>query len=188
MGYSCCFTGYRPHRFEFSAHGLRPEHVQRALAQQIERLYAEGYRDFYSGMCIGVDLWAAQAVAELAQRDPSVRLVGVIPFEGQDAYWSMTDQRTYRRLIGRCAQVVTVCTPEEAKQDAAACYRRRNRYMVDCCDAVLAVYTADGADSRSGTGATVRYARRQQKRILYIHPETLHTAEETVHQLQFPME
>lgn len=188
MGLSCCFTGYRPHRFAFSPHGLRPEHVQRALAQQIERLYAEGYRDFYSGMCIGVDLWAAQAVADLKRRDASVRLVGVVPFEGQDAYWSIADRRDYRRLIDACTQVITLCTADEAKRDAPACYRRRNRYMVDQADCLLAVYTADGSDSRSGTGATVRYARRQLKRILYIHPATLQTAEETVHQLQFSME
>ncbi len=188
MGRSCCVTGYRPHRFAFSAQGLRPEDVQRALAQQIERLYAEGYREFYSGMCIGVDLWAAQAVADLMERDESVQLVGVLPFEGQDAYWSMSDQRTYRRLLDRCSRVVTVCTAQEAKDNAPACYRRRNRYMVDQADTVLAVYTADGADTRSGTGATVRYARRQLKRIVYIHPETLKTAEETVHQLQFSLE
>ncbi len=187
MGYSCCFTGYRPHRFDFSADGLRQEHIQNALAQQIERLYAEGYRDFYSGMCMGVDLWAAQAVVDLARRDDSVRLIGVVPFDGQDAYWSMNEQRDYRRLITSCAEVITVCSSDEAKRDAAACYRKRNQYMVDCSDTVLAVYTADGADSRSGTGATVRYARRRHKRILYIHPVTLRTAEETVHQLQFPL-
>lgn len=188
MGYSCCVTGYRPHRFRFSVNGLRPEHIQRALAEQIERLYAEGYREFYSGMCIGVDLWAAQAVVDLMKRDPSVRLIGAVPFEGQDAYWSMNEQRTYRRLLECCSQVVAVCTPQEAKNNASACYRRRNQYMVDCVDTVLAVYTADGADSRSGTGATVRYARRQLKRIVYIHPETLQTAEETVHQMQFPLD
>lgn len=187
MGYSCCFTGYRPHRFEFSANGLRPEHIQRALAHQIDRLYNEGYRDFYSGMCIGVDLWAAQAVANLVQRDSSVRLIGVVPFDGQDAHWSIGDQREYRRLIDSCNEVITICSAEDARRDAAACYRRRNRYMVDCADAVLAVYTADGSDNRSGTGATVRYAQQQHKRILYIHPVTLRTAEETVHQLQFPL-
>lgn len=187
MGYSCCFTGYRPHRFEFSAAGLRPEHIQRALTQQITRLYAEGYRDFYSGMCIGVDLWAAQAVVDLSRRDSSVRLIGVVPFDGQDAHWSISEQRDYRRLIDSCAEVVTVCTVDEARRDAAACYRKRNRYMVDSTDTVLAVYTADGSDSRSGTGATVRYAQQQHKRILYIHPTTLRTAEETVHQLQFPL-
>ena len=28
MNRVCCFTGYRPHRFDFSPDGLRPEQVQ----------------------------------------------------------------------------------------------------------------------------------------------------------------
>lgn len=62
MEKACCFTGYRPHRFAFSSQGLRPEQVQAALGEQIAGLYAVGCRRFISGMCIGVDLWAAEEV------------------------------------------------------------------------------------------------------------------------------
>jgi hypothetical protein len=59
--------------------------------------------------------------------------------------------------------------------------------MMYRADTVLAVCEIDVADSRTGTAATVRYARRLQKRILYIHPVTLAVAEETVQQIEFPM-
>ena len=34
---TCCFTGYRPHRFAFTPDGLRPEQVQCVLGRQIRR-------------------------------------------------------------------------------------------------------------------------------------------------------
>ena len=72
--------------------------------------------------------------------------------------------------------------------DAAACYRRRNQWMVDNADTVLAVYTPIDADRRSGTAATVRYARKKLKRIVYIHPVTLAMSEETVQQIEFSLD
>ena len=76
----------------------------------------------------------------------------------------------------------------DARGDAAACYRGRNRWMVDRADTVLAVYALEDSDRRSGTAATVRYARKKQRRILYIHPHTLAVVEETVQQIQFTLE
>lgn len=187
MSAVCCFTGYRPHRFGFSAEGLRPEQVQQALAEQIAALYAEGCRTFISGMCIGVDLWAAAEVLKLQKQHPDVQLWAAVPFEGQEGHWSHPWQLEYRRILAGCQRVEVLFNQTEAAADPSACYRRRNRWMVDRADTVLAVCRLDIADQRSGTAATVRYARQEQKRILYIHPTTLAVTEETVQQLQFPL-
>lgn len=183
----CCFTGYRPHRFAFSADGLRPEQVRAAIAGQVGSLYRRGCREFISGMCVGVDLWGAAAVLELRERHPEVRLIAAIPFEGQQSYWPAASQREYRRVLDACDEAVVLSGADEVRKDAAACYRRRNRWMVDHADTVLAVYARDESERRSGTAATVGYARRQQKRIVTIHPVTLAVAEETVEQLWLPL-
>ncbi len=183
----CCFTGYRPYRFRFAPEELRPEQVQRALAVQIERLYAEGCRRFITGMCIGVDLWAAHAVLRLRQEHPEVRLSAVIPFEGQEARWTLAQQQEYRRVRDGCTEETVLYSPREAAADAAACYRGRNRYMVEQAGVVLAVFSHDTADVRSGTAATVRYARQLMRRVVYIHPQTLAVTEETVQQLGLPI-
>ncbi len=185
MTKTCCFTGYRPHRFAFSPDGLRPEQVQAALGGQIRRLYDEGVRTFISGMSAGVDLWAAAEVLALRRLYPDVRLVAAIPFTGQETRWPIPVQREYRRILDACQQVEVLCTAAEAAEDPSACYRLRNRWMVDRAGTVLAVCEVDVADSRTGTASTVRYARRQQRRILYIHPRTLAITEETVKQIQF---
>ena len=184
----CCFTGYRPHRFAFSQDGLRPEQVQAALGGQIRRLYGEGVRTFISGMSAGVDLWAAAEVLTLQKEAPDVQLIAAVPFEGQDSHWPQPLQREYRRILEACQQVNYLFDDKAAAEDPSACYRSRNRWMVDRADTVLAVCEVDVADSRTGTAATVRYARKKQKRILYVHPVTLAITEETVRQIQFELE
>lgn len=183
----CCFTGYRPHRFAFSADGLRPEHVQRALAQQIRTLYEQGCRTFISGMCAGVDLWAAAEVVRLREHKPDVTLIAAVPFPGQETRWPAAVQAEYQRMIAAADQVEVLFSEAEAEADAAGCYRQRNRWMVEQADCVLAVYDLAGAEYRSGTAATVRYARRLQRRLLYIHPQTLAVVEETVQQIRFDL-
>ena len=49
------------------------------------------------------------------------------------------------------------------------CMDKRNRYMVDHADVLIAVW--DG--SPSGTGKTVRYAHQQGKSVITINPRTL---------------
>ena len=187
MGKVCCFTGYRPHRFDFSPDGLRPEQVQAALGSLIRTLYEEGYRTFISGMSAGVDLWAAAEVLSLRESDAAVELVAAVPFAGQESRWSIPLQREYRRILDNCQKIEYLFSEKEAAADPSACYRQRNHWMVDRADTVVAVCELDVADSRTGTASTVRYARRLQKRIFYIHPQTLALTEETVQQIEFPL-
>lgn len=187
MSRTCCFTGYRPHRFAFSPDGLRPEQVQAALGEQIRQLYDEGYRTFISGMSTGVDMWAAAEVLTLRETHPDVELIAAVPFAGQESHWSIPEQREYRRILDAAQKVDILFSDTAAQENAAECYKKRNRWMVDRADTVLAVCEIDLADSRTGTANTVRYARRLQKRILYIHPVTLAVVEETVQQIEFPM-
>ena len=184
----CCFTGYRPHRFPFTQEGLRSEHVQAALGRQVRRLYEEGYRTFITGMCIGVDLWAADEVLALQAQKSDVHLIAAVPFAGQESRWSVADRCYYQRILDACSKVHTLFTPEQARKNAATCYRKRNQWMVDRSDAVIAVYTPIETERRSGTAATVHYARKKLKRIVYIHPTTLAMSEETVQQIEFLLE
>ena len=61
---SVAFTGHRTYR------GAAAD----ALRRTVGELYARGFRNFLSGMAMGFDLAAAEAVLELRERAPGVRL------------------------------------------------------------------------------------------------------------------
>lgn len=177
---SCCFTGYRPHRLMSYYEDFSAEKLQKALGDQIAVLYAAGCRTFVSGMCLGVDMWAAAEVLALKERFADVRLVAAVPFKGQEERWSKADQQEYKRLLSHCDRVEILFERPTSKEATAGCYRRRNQWMVEHTDMVLAVYDMGTADLRSGTAATVRYARRLWRPIRHIHPQTLAIVDEIV--------
>ena len=69
----------------------------------------------------------------------------------------------YKDILARADQVVYV--QHEYTKD---CYLKRDRYMVDHADLVIAVWNG----IRSGTGYTVEYAQQQGIPVIVIDPDT----------------
>ena len=55
------------------------------------------------------------------------------------------------------------------KEYTRDCMQKRNRYLVDSCDYLIAVWYG----TASGTGSTVRYAQENNKSIIIINPNEL---------------
>ena len=148
----CAFTGYRPQKmpFGFDEADLRCVRFKRRLREVIEALVAEGYAHFLSGGAMGMDMYAAEIVLELRERYPWITLEMVSPFDGQASRWAPELQARRQRLFEE-ADVVTVTGREYTK----ACMFRRNRYLVDNADLLLAAW--DGQPG--GTAMTCGYAR-----------------------------
>lgn len=94
-----------------------------------------------------------------------IKLHAVVPFKGQEAEWPLPIICRYRDALNRCSDVTTL--HDEYKSEY---YLERNRYLVDHCDLLLAVCDKDNIPLRSGTGATVRYAKKTSKPILFVKP------------------
>ena len=135
------FTGHRTYR----------DRAATALEEVVERFYARGFRIFLNGMAVGFDLAAAEAVLHCRARRPDIRLVAVIPFEGQETTFSEEDRRRYRQVRAAADEVVVL-----APAYRRGCYAVRNDFLVDCAGAVVAWY--DG--SPGGTRYTWRRALR----------------------------
>ena len=119
-----------------------------------------GIRHFISGMALGVDTWAAEIVLELKQTYP-VTLECAIPCETQAARWTENDRKRWFSIVERCDKETMLQT-----RYTADCMQKRNRYMIDHSDYVIAVWNG----RPSGTGSTVTYAREHGKEIVVIAP------------------
>ena len=112
----------------------------------------------------GVDMYAAEIVLELKKQDPQITLEYAIPYERQAAYWSEPLRNRYFSIAEQCDQETML-----QRQYTPDCLRKRNRYMVDHAEIVLAVWNG----RPSGTGQTVWYARETEKPVWIIWPDTL---------------
>ena len=163
----CAFTGHRPKSFPWKYNEADRECVllKEVLAAQISALAEQGATDFLSGMALGVDLWCAQIVLGLQEKYPTI-----LPCEGQEIKWAASAQAQYRAILKQASNVVYV-----SRKYTPDCMLERNRYMVDHASILLAVHNGT---QRSGTGATVNYARKLGRKIIVINPLTRSVAYE----------
>ena len=93
-----------------------------------------------------VDMYAAEIVLDLKQTYPYITLECAIPYERQAVRWPEALRNRYFSITERCDQETML-----QRQYTPDCLRKRNQYMVDHADIVLAVWNG----SPSGTGQTV---------------------------------
>ena len=148
--------------------------MKAALCGVIERAIDAGVVTFISGGAIGVDLWAAEAVIDARELGRELwgpgetlpRLIVAQPFPSQDCKWPYVSRMEYQEIMKQADKVIAVCDDPYA----AWKMQKRNEWMVDHADMVLAVW--DG--SPGGTGNTVNYALKQNhngsKPVLVIDP------------------
>lgn len=159
---TCCFTGKRPQSFSFgfdeSSKGCIL--LKEKLEVEIEKAINGGYKNFISGMALGVDLWAAEIVLKLKEKYPDIELYCAIPYKAQSTNWSQAYRERYMTCIHRCKKY-QVISPFYAKD----CYFKRNMYMVDRSSLVIGV--CDNPPT-GGTAHTINYAKRMGREIVLI--------------------
>ncbi len=167
---SCTITGHRPAAFPFKHNETAPlcVAIKTRLREQMALLYDRGVRCFYVGGAVGVDTWAAELLLEMRKlevyKDIVIRLA--IPFPGQADRFTKNQKKRYRRIWERCKKVDRITVSEAYSPDV---YKKRNYYMVDRSDYLLAVYDPD-SPARSGTSVTVNYAKKKGLKIITVHP------------------
>lgn len=156
------FTGHRPDKLPFFGEE-DPMCVQlkERLANIIRKLIEDGADEFYSGMALGVDMWAAEIVLELKKDYPNIKLTAVIPCPEQADRWSAEHRERYQSILERCDKTITT-SPSYTK----GCMMKRNRALVELCDILVAVF--DG--SKGGTMQTVNYAKSKKRKIEMLTP------------------
>ena len=129
-----------------------------------------GVTDFYSGGADGVDCWASLIVLELKKKNPVLKLHLILPHEGQADRWNDSAQDRYHSILEKADSVEYV-----SREYYDGCMLDRNHRLIEATGVLLAVYNGEW---RGGTAATVRYARKLDRRIIILNPTTLEAAEE----------
>ena len=143
---TCCFSGHR--MVAASDRERRTCQIQ----QTLRALMAEGYACFLRGGALGFDTMAAQSVIALQRLYPHAGLCLALPCQNQTERWPAQAIRTYEAIRTAANRVVYT-----GQNDEPGCMHRRNRYMIDQSQTCVCYLVRE----RSGTGATVRYARQQ---------------------------
>lgn len=173
---ACAFTGHRPKSFPWKNNEAAPGCVllKEVLAEQIKLLADRGVTDWLSGMAQGMDLWTAEIVLDLKEKNPALRLHCILPCEGQEHKWPASERERYHSILRQADGVIYV-----NRKYHDDCMLERNRYLVDHSSVLLAVYNGT---HRSGTGMTVRYAKRLGREVIVIDPVSRSVSYEKVEQ------
>ena len=158
---ACSFTGHRAAKLPWGFNEQDPRCVQ--LKQQIydaiDAIYDSGIRHYICGMANGCDMYFGEAVLELKKVKKDVTLEAAVPFAGQADHWKGPEKSRWQRIYQGSDYITVV-----SKSYTRDCMTKRNRYMVDNCNVLLAAYNG----SKGGTQNTILYAIRSKKEVIQI--------------------
>lgn len=104
---SCAVFGQHPLRFPWGfdeeAEGCRRMKLE--LAQSILELRQQGVTEFQVACDPGVGLYAGEIVHALAEQERNIRLVCVMPHEGQATKWTPQLRERYFDMLACCDEV-----------------------------------------------------------------------------------
>ncbi len=167
----CCCTGHRPQKFPFEYGGKNKEFSTylAELKNKVENAIIEhGVTYFISGMALGADLDFAEIVLKLRKKY-SLKLECAIPCPDQTLKWEKKEIARYNRILQKADSVTLV-----SERYTSECMLKRNRYMVDKGDLVIAVF--NGIE-KGGTWYTMQYAQRKNVPILIVNLKNINKGE-----------
>ncbi|MPM58748.1 hypothetical protein SDC9_105581 [bioreactor metagenome] len=164
----CCFSGHRPAKLSFGYDEEHPDclRLKIRLLSLIDEMSKKGVTTFLTGMAQGVDIFAAEAVIDIRRTYPEdkIRLIAVIPYEGQADRWNEKYRERYFNILAKSDDVITL-----QHRYTDNCMLERDRYMVDSSAYLIAVYNG----SKGGTKYTIDYAIKKGLDVTIINPNTL---------------
>ncbi|MDE7288159.1 MAG: DUF1273 domain-containing protein [Oscillospiraceae bacterium] len=160
-----CFSGHRPEKLPLNGESGSSviRYLKSILYKEILDSITAGYNCFITGLARGVDLWAGEILMELKAEGEKISIIAVKPYKTHGDNFVGEEKFSLGRLISNADEVI--CLADEYRK---GCFQRRNEYMVDHSGKLIAVVS----DYRSGTGATIRYAKKQGIEVRTIDAKT----------------
>jgi uncharacterized phage-like protein YoqJ len=179
------FTGHRPDKLGgYDWNSEKNIKIRKKLYETILDIMNksdEKQFHFISGGALGVDQFAFSVVNHIIKESnlDSICFTNeiAVPFKNQAIKWfNQEDVQRYNKQLSEADKVTYVDRLDEYKikgykEDVyyPAKMQKRNEYMVDSSDIVIAVW--DG--TKGGTHNCVKYAEKQDKKIIIINPKEI---------------
>lgn len=173
------FTGHRPNNIHMGGYdwdSAKNEKIRQRISILVSKI-AKKHKDedcwFVCGGALGVDQMAFDVCLRLKQTYKNIFIEIAIPFKTQFRKWKAGDIARWKMQIKQADKVTIV---DEVQSYVIAGYeegiyypakmQKRNEYMVDKSDFVIAIW--DGTSG--GTGNCVKYAVKCKKPVVRIDP------------------
>lgn len=149
---ACSFTGNRPEKLPWGNNERdgRCVELKGRIDDAVRFAYRAGARRFICGMAKGCDMYFAETVIALRDEYHGITLEAAIPCESQSRAWSDADRERYDYILHQCDDLTVI-----SRDYTPGCMQRRNKYMVDSSDLLIAAHTG----APGGTEQTIRYAK-----------------------------
>lgn len=118
-----------------------------------------------SGVALGIDTLFAVASINYRNKNKGKNIIFecAIPCRNHTSKWKQEDKSRYLRILEE-ADIITKVSNEPYQPWLMI---KRDEYMVDKCDLLLAFWNGD---KEGGTYNTVKYAQKINKKIIIINP------------------
>ena len=158
-------TGHRPDKLW--GYDINTKPYKELAHKMIEVMTEVNATHLISGMALGVDTVFAFAALKYRNDNPLKKIVieCAIPCRNHTGKWQQDSKNMYLRILEE-ADIITKVSNESYQ---SWLMQKRNEYMVDKCNLLLAVW--DG--SSGGTGNCVRYAMKVGREIRVIDPREI---------------
>ena len=159
-----CFTGHRPNSLPWrnNEKSLKFLLFKAKIKWVILKQIKNNYNYFITGMALGSDIICAEIILDLKQKY-NLFLECAIPCKDQTNKWKIEDKIRYENILKNADKITFVADKNYFK----GCMKKRNEYMVNNSNLILAIF--NGKKS-GGTYQTINYALKTNKKVIIIKP------------------
>ena len=159
---TAAFAGHSPEKLPWGKdESSEDAHVfKKRLKDTLDELIIKGCINFLSGAARGFDTIAAETVLELREKYPWVSLTLVLPCDNQADKWDDADRTRWQYLVDKADHVLHM-----ASRFDKGCMYRRNHYLIEHSNLLLAAYDGNGV---GGTAMMLAYAAEKGRTVLRI--------------------
>ncbi len=170
-------SGYKPFELGiFKKDHPSAEYIRAAFRKELQGMAESGLEWVLISGQLGAELWAAEAVFELQENFPDLKLAVITPFLNQEEKWNEANKEWYESiLIG--AEYVDSITKKNYESPLQ--FRLKNQFFIEKSDLLLLLYDPE----KEGSPKFI-YEMAQRKESYQIRLITFYDLQEIVEEEQ----